>query len=157
MAAIQSTDQIQTILDRLHGEEIAALQVVGINSLKSLPRMADALAGKTIETTTVADRLVTVITARHQVVFDLQRTGKLVWLDNAEPYLIFAGASRPTVRLLLTSGEGLDLAEPAKTKRVTDHLDAGVRAQIGDRGACIGDLRGATLKPEPSAPLQGDP
>lgn len=124
MAAIQTSDEIQDLLDRLHGQEIAALQVLGINSLKSFAPMPEALAGDTIESTGVADRLLTVTTDRHQVVFDLQRTGKLVWLAKAEPYVMAVGSSRPTVRLILASGQGLDLTEPAKTKRITVTVSA---------------------------------
>ena len=119
MAAIQTPDEIQAVLARLEGEEIATLQVLGINSLKSFSPMPDALAGDTIESSIVADRLFTVTTTGHEVAVDLQRTGKLVWLSSGEPYVMSAGSSRPTVRLVLASGQGLDITEPAKTKRIT--------------------------------------
>ena len=107
------------ILARLHGQEIATLQVLGINSLKSLTSMPDALAGETIESTSVADRRFTVTTRSHEVSFDLQRTGKLVWLTDAQPYVMTPGTTRPTTRIVLASRQGLDLTEPAKTKRIT--------------------------------------
>lgn len=119
MAATQTADEIRSILAHLEGEEIAALQVLGINSLKSLTPMPDALVGEKIKSTRVTDRVFTVITGGHQAVFDLQRTGKLVWLPQAEPYVLAAGSSRPTVRLLLAGGQGFDLTEPARTKRIT--------------------------------------
>ena len=119
MAAVQTSDEICALLSRLEGEEITTLQVLGINSLKSLSVMPDALAGKKIESARVLDRMATVTTADHQMIFDLQRTGKLIWLPRAEPYVMTAGSSRPTVRLVLASGQGLDLTEPAKTKRIT--------------------------------------
>lgn len=118
MAAIQTSDEIQSIVARLHGEEIASLQVLGINSLKSFWPMPDALAGETIESSTVTDRVFTVTTSGHQVAVDLQRTGKLVWLPTAEPYVVAVGSALPTVRLVLACGQGLDLTEPAKTKRI---------------------------------------
>ncbi|MCM4082019.1 hypothetical protein [Paractinoplanes hotanensis] len=119
MTAAQTIDEIQAILDRLRGEVIATLQVLGINSLKSTSPLPEAVVGDAVERTSVESRLVSITTSLHVIVFDLQRTGKLVWLENAQPYVMVAGASRPTVRLLLASGQGLDLTEPAKTKRVT--------------------------------------
>ena len=119
MANIQSPDEIQAILARLGGQEIATLQVLGINSLKSFSPMPDALTGDTVEALAVSDRLITMTTTGHEVVFDLQRTGKVVWLARAEPYMMTAGFTRPTVRLVLANGHGLDLTEPAKTKRIT--------------------------------------
>lgn len=128
MAAVQTSEEIQAILSRLEGEEITTLQVLGINSLKSLSPMPDALAGEKIESAHVSDRMFTVTTADHQAIFDLQRTGKLVWLPKAEPYVMTAGSSRPTVRLVLAGGQGLDLTEPAKTKRITVTLLTSTRA-----------------------------
>jgi hypothetical protein len=124
VSAIQSAEQIKALLDRLHGREIAFLQVIGINSLKSLSPMPAAVIGEVVTASEVADRIVTVRTASHSIAFDLQRTGRLVWLDSAEPWRLVAGASRPTVRLLLADGSGLDLTEPTKTKRITLTLAA---------------------------------
>ena len=69
-------------------------------------------------------RIVTVRTTNLSITFDLQRTGRLLWLESAEPYRYVAGTSRPTVRLLLADGSGLDLTEPAKTKRISVTLVA---------------------------------
>lgn len=122
MTTIQTHDEIRDILARLEGEEIATLQVLGINSLKSLSPTPEAVAGDVIESTSVAGRLVVAMTSSHQIAFDLQRTGRLVWLSEAEPYVMAAGSSRPTVRLVLANGQGLDLTEPAKTRRITVNL-----------------------------------
>jgi hypothetical protein len=119
MAAVQSPNEIQTVLERLHGREIAGLQVLGINSLKSLSPMPDALAGEIVTASELTDRIFTVHTNSISMTCDLQRTGRLVWLDTAEPYRLAAGTSRPTARLLMADGSGLDLTEPAKTKRIT--------------------------------------
>ncbi|RNI00956.1 hypothetical protein EEZ25_18270 [Micromonospora aurantiaca] len=119
MTVIQDIDEIQAVLDRLQGEEIATLQVLGINSLKSTTPLPEALVGDTVESTSVENRVVAITTTRYAIVFDLQRTGKLVWLDGVQPYLMVAGSLRPTARLLLASGRGLDLTEPARTKRIT--------------------------------------
>lgn len=119
MAAIQTSEEMQSLLARLEGHEIATLQVLGINSLKSMSPTPEALSREVIESTGVQDRLFTITTGNHKVVFDLQRTGKLVWLSEAAPYVMTVGSSRPTVRLVLADGPGLDLMEPAKTKRIT--------------------------------------
>ena len=119
MSTIQTTDEIKSLLARLEGETVALLQVLGINSLKSMTTMPWALEGEPVTSTLVDDRQVVVITSGHRVVFDLQRTGKLVWLTGATPYVQAPGAVRPTVRLILAGGQGLDLTEPAKTKRIT--------------------------------------
>ena len=124
MVAIQTLDEIQAILARLEGEEIVVLQVLGINSLKSFSPMPDALAVDTIESSAVSERHFTVTTTGHEMAIDLQRTGKVVWLPNAEPYVTAVGSARPTVRLVLANGEGLDLTEPAKTKRITVTISA---------------------------------
>lgn len=119
MALVQSKVEIQGLLTRLKGREITTLQVFGVNSLKSVSPTPDPLAGELIESTNVEERFFTVTTAGHQMVFDLQRTGKLVWLKSATPYVATAGSPRPTVRLILSDGQGIDLTEPARTKRVT--------------------------------------
>jgi hypothetical protein len=119
MAAIQTSDEIQLLLAQMEGQEITALQVLGINSLKSMAPTPDSLAGDVVESTTVDDRHFTVVTTAHEITFDLQRTGKLVWLKEAAPYVMSAGSSRPTVRMVLANGQGADLTEPAKTKRIT--------------------------------------
>lgn len=119
MPAIQTPDEIQSLLTQLEGQKIAALQVLGINSLKSMVPMPDALSGEAVESASVADRFVTVVTGAYKIVFDLQRTGKLVWRPEAVPYAKSTGSPRPTVRVVLANGQGLDLTEPAKTKRIT--------------------------------------
>ena len=48
MATIQTDDEIRDILVRLEGEAIATLQVLGINSLKTLSPTPEALAGEVI-------------------------------------------------------------------------------------------------------------
>lgn len=124
MPAIQSAAQIQELLDRLQGGEVATLQVLGINSLKSISPTPDNVTGEIISGSDVVDRVITVCTTNLSITFDLQRTGRLVWLESAEPYRLAAGTSRPTVRLLLADGSGLDLTEPAKTKRIAVALVA---------------------------------
>lgn len=124
MPSIQSAEQIQELLDRLRGGEVAALQVLGINSLKSISPAPETVTGEVISGSNVTERIVTVRTTNVTITFDLQRTGRLVWLESAEQYRSIAGVSRPTVRLLLSDGSGLDMVEPAKTKRIAVALVA---------------------------------
>lgn len=63
----------------------------------------------------VEDRQFTLTTAGHVATFNLQNW-KLVWLTTAAPD-VAAGSSRLAVRLVLANGQGLDMTEPAKTKR----------------------------------------
>jgi hypothetical protein len=123
MAALQTTAELQDLLGRLDGREIAGLQVLAINSLKSLSPAPDALAGETVTRTEVSDRIITIRTTHLQVTIDLQRTARLVWLADAQPYILVAGSSRPTARLLLADGQGLDLTEPAKSKRIAVRIE----------------------------------
>ncbi|MFE2391172.1 MULTISPECIES: hypothetical protein [Streptomyces] len=119
MGTIQSAAEIEPLLEPLTGQKIAALQVLGINSLKTLSPPLEALAGEVVTAADVVDRTLRVDTTSHVISFDLQRTGRVVLLESAEPYRFVAGANRPTVRLLMVDGTGLDLIEPAKTKRIT--------------------------------------
>jgi len=122
MAAVQTADEIYSILARIHGQAIGALQVLGINSLKSIDPLPDALVGAAIVTSKVSERKFCLVTDAFEVNVDLQRTGKVVWLDSAEPYRQSTGTVRPTARLVLQGGNGIDLTEPAKTKRITVSL-----------------------------------
>ncbi|MFJ4563875.1 hypothetical protein ACIP4U_09185 [Streptomyces caelestis] len=119
MGTNQSAAEIEPLLEPLTGQKIAALQVLGINSLKTLSPPLEALAGEVVTAADVVDRTLRVDTTSHVISFDLQRTGRVVLLESAEPYRFVAGANRPTVRLLMVDGTGLDLIEPAKTKRIT--------------------------------------
>lgn len=116
---VQPPDEILAILRRLHGQEIAGLQVLGINTLKSVLPLPEALVGEPVTGSEVAGRTFRLVTADYEITVDLQRTGKVVWLDAAQPYRFVPGSARPTVRLLLADGTGVDLTEPAKTKRIT--------------------------------------
>lgn len=118
-----STEDLLSVLNRLVGESVAQLQVLGINSLKSVTPSPSDLVGSEITSVGVADRVVTVAMGAFAATVDLQRTGRLAWLDNAEPAQI-GRPSLPTIRLLLRSGAGLDFIEPAKTKRIAVTLRA---------------------------------
>lgn len=114
---MQTSDEIASIVDRLHGARITLLQVLGINSLKSPATSLEALIGEVIVESEVTERIVTVRTSGHTLAFDLQRTGKAVWLGSNAPFRLGTGRM-PTVRFATDYGS-VDLTEPAKTKRIT--------------------------------------
>ncbi|WP_228454087.1 hypothetical protein [Streptomyces alkaliphilus] len=96
MATIQSAAEIQPLLEPLTGQKIAALQVLGINSLKTLSPPLEALAEEVVTAADVVDRTPPrVDTTSHVISFDLQRTGRVVLLESAEPYRFVAGAKSP--------------------------------------------------------------
>lgn len=117
VASAQTADEIVSTIGRLRGRRIILLQVLGINSLKSLTPRLDALVGDTIEASEFVGRILTLRTSGHRVMFDLQRTGKVIWLRSSNEFRLGAGPM-PTVRLI-TDGGTVDLTEPAKTKRIT--------------------------------------
>ncbi|MDR8409760.1 hypothetical protein MTP10_13545 [Nonomuraea sp. 3-1Str] len=119
MATIQSASEIIPLLARLQGREIAMLQVLGINSLKTVSPSPEALAGELVTETDIAERSIRICTASHCIFLDLQRAGHVVFLESAEPHQLVAMVRRPTVRLLLADGSTLDFTEPSKTKRIT--------------------------------------
>jgi hypothetical protein len=119
MATLQTPSDIARILAQIRGYEIVGMQVLGVNSLKSFTPSLGALAGQVVTGVEHLDRTFTIRTMKFTITFDLQRTGRVVWLDNAAPYVTDPGTVRPTVRMVFTEGAGIDLTEPAKTKRIS--------------------------------------
>lgn len=117
MASVQTVGEIRSVVEHVHGARVVVLQVLGINSLKSLAPPLDALLGDTIEGSEVLERILTVRTSRHTITFDLQRAGKVVWRGSEQAYRMGSGPL-PTVRLVTDKG-AVDLTEPSKTKRIT--------------------------------------
>ncbi len=112
----------QALLIQLAGKQVAALQVYGVNSLKTLdPPLAD-LAGDVIAGVQPGSgdgRRLDLILDRHVVKVDLARTGVAVFLPSAQPWTPSGRSNPPTGRLILTDGSGVDFKEPARTKRIT--------------------------------------
>lgn len=123
MADPQSTQEILPILERIVGESVRQIQVLGINSLKSVAPSPSDLEGATVTSVGVNQRIVQIDLGGFSASFDLQRTGRLAWLDRAEPAQV-GQPNLPTVRLLLESGSAVDFTERAKTKRISVTLGA---------------------------------
>lgn len=118
MVAVQSTDEMLELLGRLLGQSVGGLQVLGVNSLKSVAPTPGDLVGQAITAVGVAGRVITLQTSDLAVAIDLQRVGRLTWHMSGERLRI-GQASLPTARLILADGGGLDFTEPAKTKRIS--------------------------------------
>jgi hypothetical protein len=120
MPAVQSPREIDDLLTgQLVGRSIRQLQVLGVNSLKTLTPPADALVGERVRGARCEDRVIGISTAAFEIRIDLQRTGRVTWLKSADAWRLSSGVPLPSARLLLDDGTGLDFTEPAKTKRIT--------------------------------------
>ena len=119
MATLQTPSDSEELLALIRGYEIVGMQVLGVNSLKSFTPSPSALVGQVVTGVDHLDRTFTIRTTDFTITCDLQRTGRVVWLDNAAPYVTTPGTVRPTVRLVFSEGTGIDLTEPAKTKRIS--------------------------------------
>lgn len=123
MTPPQSTAEILVLLERLIGESVSQFQVLGINSLKSVTPSTKDLEGRVITAVRADHRKLEIELGDVRASVDLQRTGRLAWLETASQAKI-GHAHLPTLRLILESGSALDFTEPAKTKRISLSLAA---------------------------------
>jgi hypothetical protein len=123
MPSVQTPREIDDLLaEQLIGRSIRQLQVLGVNSLKTVTPSAADLVGEQVRSARCEERVITISTAAYEIRVDLQRTGRVTRLKSVDAWQLSSGVPLPTVRLLLDDGTGLDFAEPAKTKRVTVSL-----------------------------------
>ena len=121
--SVQSPREIDGLLaGQLVGRSIRQLQVLGVNSLKTITPSADALVGERVRSAHCEERVIVISTTAYEVRIDLQRTGRVTWLKSADVWQVSSGVSLPSMRLLLDDGSGLDFAEPARTKRISVSL-----------------------------------
>ena len=113
------TQPDQVLLERLVGASVRALQVIGINTLKTVEPPPDAVVGRTVVAVRAYGRQVAISTDQHHLLIDLARTGQITPLEVAGLWRPGDRGAAPTIRLLVDDGSGLDFAEPAKTKRIT--------------------------------------
>lgn len=123
MAEPQSAQEILSILQQIVGESISQIQVLGVNSLKSITPTPQDFVGSKVTKVHAAERSIRIEVGDLSVNLNLQRTGKLIWLESAEPAQI-GRPGLPTIRILLGSGPALDFTEPARTKRISVTLSA---------------------------------
>lgn len=107
--------------EHLVDKELAGLHVYGINSLKTIDPPLSDLANDRVVNVVVDEqrRHVEIELVRHVIAIDLARTGTAVLLATTKPWTPADGAAMPTARFILRDGTGVDLREPAKTKRIT--------------------------------------
>ncbi len=112
---------LKVLRDHVVGKEVSALQVYGVNSLKSVDPSPEHLAGDVISDIRAAadGRGLEIALARHAVDIDLARTGTVVLLSDARPWAPSGRSNPPTARLILADGSGMEFKEPARTKRIT--------------------------------------
>lgn len=123
MPSVQSPREIDELFaGQLIGRSIRELQVLGVNSLKTVTPSADELVGEQVRSARCEERVITISTAAYEIRVDLQRTGRVTWLKSADTWQLSSAVPLPTVRLLLDDGAGLDFTEPGKTKRITVSL-----------------------------------
>lgn len=123
MPSIQSPSEIDDLLmGQLVGQSIRQLQVLGVNSLKTITPSADVLVGEQVRSARCEERVIAIATTAYEIRIDLQRTGRVTWLKSADAWRLSSGIPLPSARLLLADGTGLDFTEPAKTKRITVSL-----------------------------------
>jgi hypothetical protein len=123
MPSVQSPREIDDLLaGQLVSRSIRQLQVLGVNSLKTVAPSVGELVGEQVRNARCEERVITISTVAYEIRVDLQRTGRVTWLNSADTWQVSSGVPLPTVRLLLDDGSGLDFTEPTKTKRVTVSL-----------------------------------
>lgn len=105
--------------DYVIGRSIRELQVLGVNSLKTINPPASTLEGASIVSANIETPAIEILTSGYSIRIDLARTGRVTWLAQAVEWTPRDGTPAPTLRLLLDSGGALDFLEPAKTKRIT--------------------------------------
>lgn len=120
---VQSPRDISDLLAaHLVGRSIRQLQVLGINSLKTITPSPDVLVGEQVHSASCEERVIVISTSACEVRLNLQRTGSVKWLKRADAWQVSSGIPLPSARLLLDDGSGIDFTEPAKTKRITVSL-----------------------------------
>lgn len=126
MPSVQSPREIDDLLaGQLVGRSIRQLQVLGVNSLKTVSPSVNELVGEYVRSASCEERVIAISTTACEIRVDLQRIGRVTWLENADAWQLSSGVPLPTVRLLLDDGSGLDFTESAKTKRVAVSLLSG--------------------------------
>lgn len=116
----QDAGAIEAIFrDHLIGRAIRALQVVGVNSLKTVTPGPEAVSGADISAVRVELPAIEIAAGAFNLHVHLARTGRVTWLEQAGEWSASERTPPPTIRLLIDAGGALDFREPAKTKRIT--------------------------------------
>ncbi len=116
----QSAEEMEATL-RQHavGRTVRALQILGINSLKTVEPSPAALEGHIVVDVAAQGRALEIAFETCAIHVDLARTGRIKWLPTAEAWTPTDATQAPTLRLLLGDGSAVDFTEPARTKRIS--------------------------------------
>lgn len=115
------TQDAEALRGSITSKQIASMQVLGINSLKSLQPSPESMAGQVITDLSLDEstRKIEIILDQHIILVDMARTGTVVALERSLAWQASEKSPTPTARILFTDGSALDFREPAKTKRIS--------------------------------------
>jgi hypothetical protein len=121
MAEQSVSRDVELARNRVVDKKIRSVHVYGVNSLKTLDPPLDELVGDQVVDFVAQDdvRRVELVCRNYIVAIDLARTGRLIVLSDAGTWRPGSGSPMPTGRVIFDDGTGIDLKEPAKTKRIT--------------------------------------
>src|ERR1022692_3990321 len=98
MPSVQSPRELDDLLaGQLVGRSIRQLQVLGVNSLKTVSPSADELVGEHVRSARCVERVIAISTTACEIRVDLQRIGRVTWLENADAWQLSSGVPLPTV------------------------------------------------------------
>lgn len=104
------------------GETVRFVQVLGMNTLKTLNPSLEEASGEEIRDLSVQSESQLTIQLESLLLYiNLERVGVVKMASSSELWTFGQGAM-PTLRIVLDSGEGFDFREPSKTKRITLHV-----------------------------------
>ena len=67
------------------------MQVLGVNSLKTVSPSAAELVGENVRSARCEERVIAISTTAYEIRVDLQRTGRVTWLENADAWQLSSG------------------------------------------------------------------
>ena len=96
MPSVQSPREIDDLLaGHLVGRSIRQLQVLGVNTLKTISPSADELVGEHVRNAYCEERVIAISTTAYEIRVDLQRTGRVTWLQSAGAWQLSSGGLFP--------------------------------------------------------------
>jgi hypothetical protein len=123
-------DDVKALRGSVAGKRVASVQILGINSLKSLHPPIESVSGQRVTEILIDEsrRKIDLVLERHIILVDMARTGTVVILKQALIWQPSDKSRMPTARIVFSDGSALDFKEPAKTKRISLTVQ-----NIGDR------------------------
>lgn len=115
------TQDVEALRGSVSGKRIASMQVLGINSLKSLQPSPESMTGQMITDLNLDEstRKIELVLEQYIILVEMARTGIVVALKKSLAWQASEKSPMPTARILFSDGSALDFKEPAKTKRIS--------------------------------------